>query len=209
MRNILLINYTKLGEFKYCSHLELKALWERVLRKAELPVRYTEGFNPHIKISFPWALPVNVESFDEILEVEITEELAAEFIEKKLWALLPAEIGLKKVVSLKAKSKIKSKCFDYRVEIKEKPARANFFDKIDNILSTEKIELIREKKGKQRKVNVRPFIRKLRYNPPQHILVTINFTDTGSMKISELLDLLELIPEKQAIIKLRSHWTLS
>lgn len=54
-----------MGEMRFISHLNLMRLFERALRRARLPVRITQGFNPHPKISIKRALKLGIESKTE------------------------------------------------------------------------------------------------------------------------------------------------
>ena len=63
------IRHTKLGRTRYLSARDLTSVWERSLRRARLPIAYSEGFTPHAKVSFPDALPVGVASTGEYAEL--------------------------------------------------------------------------------------------------------------------------------------------
>lgn len=63
------IRFTKLGKVRWTSHRDLARMWERALRRANLPVAYTEGFSPRPKVSFGLALPTGGESLAEYLDV--------------------------------------------------------------------------------------------------------------------------------------------
>jgi radical SAM family uncharacterized protein len=64
--------FTKLGDAKWLSHRQVMDALERMLRAAGLPVRYTEGFNPHIRLSMGPALPVGYEGRAESFDVDCT-----------------------------------------------------------------------------------------------------------------------------------------
>ncbi|CAN5911262.1 TIGR03936 family radical SAM-associated protein [soil metagenome] len=61
--------YTKGGRLRFISAIDLGRLWERALRKAELPIAYSEGFTPHPKVSFPDALALGYASTGEYVEL--------------------------------------------------------------------------------------------------------------------------------------------
>lgn len=65
----LRVRYTKLGRVRFLSARDLTSVWERSLRRAELPIAYSEGFSPHPKVSFPDALPVGYASTGEYAEL--------------------------------------------------------------------------------------------------------------------------------------------
>ena len=61
--------YAKSGRLRFVSAIDLGRLWERALRKADLPIAYSEGFSPHPKVSFPDALPLGYASTGEYVEL--------------------------------------------------------------------------------------------------------------------------------------------
>ncbi len=66
------LNFTKTGDARFLSHRQMMDALERVIRAAGLPVRYTEGFNPHIRLSMGPALSVGHEGAAEIFDVDCT-----------------------------------------------------------------------------------------------------------------------------------------
>lgn len=65
----LRVRYTKEGRTRFVSARDLPSVWERALRRADLPIAYSEGFTPHPKVSFPDALPVGYASTGEYAEL--------------------------------------------------------------------------------------------------------------------------------------------
>ena len=61
--------YAKDGRLRFISAIDLGRVWERALRKADLPIAYSEGFTPHPKVSFPDALPLGYASTGEYVEL--------------------------------------------------------------------------------------------------------------------------------------------
>ena len=73
---LLRIKYVKHGRLAYLSHLETIRTMERVIRRAQLPYAVSEGFNPHMKVSFGPALPVGAASDCEYLDLRLREYVA-------------------------------------------------------------------------------------------------------------------------------------
>lgn len=67
--------FQKVGELRYLSHLELMRALQRALRRASVPLAYTQGFNPQPKVSVAQALAVGVEGLRELGEVELTSRV--------------------------------------------------------------------------------------------------------------------------------------
>jgi radical SAM-linked protein len=65
------IRFAKRGKVRFTSHRDLARIWERALRRAEVPIAYTEGFSPRPKLSFGLALSTGHESEGEYLDVAL------------------------------------------------------------------------------------------------------------------------------------------
>jgi radical SAM-linked protein len=91
-RFVVRIAYAKEGPAKYLSGLEIQSLWGRSLRRAGLPIAYSQGFNPAPKISMGPALAVGTDSAREFLEAEFTLPVAAPELPKALAPHLPAGV---------------------------------------------------------------------------------------------------------------------
>ncbi|MDR2116433.1 MAG: TIGR03936 family radical SAM-associated protein [Planctomycetaceae bacterium] len=73
VRQRIRIRFGKSGNLKYIGHKDLMHSLELLFRRARLPLAMSSGFHPKIKMSLPSALALGVESFDEVLELEINE----------------------------------------------------------------------------------------------------------------------------------------
>jgi len=91
------IKYEKNGSLKFISHLDLNALFSRALRRAQMPVELTQGYNTRFKVSFGPALPLGIAGLQEILDLCLTEELEPEQIREKITSVAPAGLTITKV----------------------------------------------------------------------------------------------------------------
>ena len=75
--------YAKEGRLRFISAIDLGRVWERALRKADLPIGYSEGFTPHPKVSFPDALALGYASTGEYVELtfEVPVDVGVTFVE--------------------------------------------------------------------------------------------------------------------------------
>src|SRR5438128_7836988 len=83
-RDKLRIRFRKLGDLRLISHHDLMRCFERMLRRAALPFRSTEGFNPKPRMAFALSLALGIEGLDEVVELELQEELPLEEIQERL-----------------------------------------------------------------------------------------------------------------------------
>jgi len=82
---------------KYISHLDLMRLFMRAMRRADLPLKITEGFSPHPKLSIKRALKLGIESESEEALVVLKERISPETFRDKLQEQLPEGIEIKDV----------------------------------------------------------------------------------------------------------------
>ena len=104
------IRFTKTDRLRFLSHHDLMRLFERALRRTGLPLRMTEGYNPHPIIAFPTALGLGIESADEVLEFELASWSSPRQIEKVLGEQLPTGIS---VVSSEAFDRRDRSCIEF------------------------------------------------------------------------------------------------
>lgn len=100
------IIHTKIGNFKFISHLDLQRLFERAMRRAKLSICFTEGYNPRPKFQWLMPLPIYYESEYEVLSLELSEEICPKELKNRLNSQLPAEIQVKNVKQVDVKYKL-------------------------------------------------------------------------------------------------------
>ncbi len=86
------VHFGKLGDMALVSHLDLARLFDRAMRRASLPVAFTNGFHPSPRIMIANALPLGATSTGEIVDFELTQLMDAQTFEEKLVAQLPSDI---------------------------------------------------------------------------------------------------------------------
>ena len=98
--------FGKVGDMALVGHLDLLRLFDRVVRRADLPISFTGGFHPNPRISLANALPLGVTSTGEIADFELTELMDIDDFRQKLAATLPENIPIYRVepIDLKAPS---------------------------------------------------------------------------------------------------------
>ena len=69
------IRFAKTGKLKYISHLDLCRTFRSAFKRARIPIKYSEGFNPHPKMVFATTVSVGNESVCELLDIKITESM--------------------------------------------------------------------------------------------------------------------------------------
>lgn len=93
----LRVKFSRKEPLKFLSHLDLLRLWERAIRRAELPLAYSEGFNPHPRLSFAAPLPVGITSDAELADVFLSRWIAPQSFTARLRQQMPQGIELNDV----------------------------------------------------------------------------------------------------------------
>jgi radical SAM-linked protein len=96
----LRIRFSRGEEIKFISHLDIMRLWQRALRRAEIPLAYTEGFNPHPRISLAAPLAVGVTSQAELMDIFCSKWVSPHFFTNAISQQLPPSIEILQVYSV-------------------------------------------------------------------------------------------------------------
>jgi radical SAM-linked protein len=88
------IKYTKGEEVKYISHRDLMRVFQRALRRSEIPMVYSQGFNPHMRISWGQALKVGQSSDNEYAVIQVEGHVKPREVMDKLNQTLPSGIEI-------------------------------------------------------------------------------------------------------------------
>lgn len=88
----LIIKYSRHGAAKYISHLDMQRAFGRAVRRAGIPAEYSQGFNPHIVMSFASPLSVGYETDGDYFELALTQEAEPGKVKDALNAVLPRDL---------------------------------------------------------------------------------------------------------------------
>lgn len=91
------LEYKKDDYLIFFSALDIERMWERLLRRSGLKLKFTEGFNPKVIKDFSPAIPLGIISESEIIDFFITENLTLESILEKIRKVLPLDLTIKRV----------------------------------------------------------------------------------------------------------------
>lgn len=90
----LRIRISRGEELRFISHLDIMRLWERALHRALIPLAYSEGFNPHPRLSLAAPLPVGVTSDAELMDILVTRWVSPHWFSTSVSQQLPAGIEI-------------------------------------------------------------------------------------------------------------------
>ena len=127
-------------------------VFARAFRRAGLPVRMSEGFNPRPRFSLPVPLPVGVAGFDEVIELDLSEELEPEALARRLSEELPNDIEISRAELLEPGTRARVSTVRYRV-LGELPAGC-----IERCIASKELRATR-RNGKE--IDIRPYIKEI------------------------------------------------
>ena len=94
------LEFAKTGAARYISHLDLQRAFSRAIRRSGLPVKLSEGFNPHYVVSFASALALGMESTCECVEMALAKDVTAEEFLLSMAKALPPGLEARRAVVL-------------------------------------------------------------------------------------------------------------
>lgn len=180
------IEYTKDRPVAFISHLDLTKAFERGARRAELNLAFSEGFNPHPKLSFGSVLPVGVTGEREYLDVELTQEISPAELKQRWQAQLPAGITLRLVRPVPANTPALMAVIDcarYQVQVPlpaQQPDDSLVQQAIAQVLSQTSLVITRQGKKGMRTVDIRSGILELTGRRDDNLLKLEMLLQTGS-----------------------------
>ena len=224
----LRVRYTKLGRVRFLSARDLTSVWERALRRAELPIAYSEGFTPHPKVSFPDALPVGYASTGEYAELTFAADIDPGRGLGRLSAALPTGMDITTYLTVpdgarKLASFLKATLWelDYRdVGEADAPTCVDELDRrIARLLDEEQVEVVRHRAKGDVTVDLRPSVvamaASLRGEPPQQapVLRAVLRNDGPTVRPSDLAHALARfadrpLPDPRTFVRVaQGSWT--
>ena len=152
------LKFCKVGKLQYISHLDLQRTFNRILVRSCVPVWYTKGFNPHIKLVFSTPLSVGSESICEYLDIKLSREMSLEEVKERINAEMTEEFYILDIYEPKNDfSKIAYAAYD--ISIRTKGASKELAEKIEKTLSTSPLNMIKKGKAGEREIDIIPLIK--------------------------------------------------
>ena len=189
--------FSKNGDMRFIGHLDLQQLFERALRRSALPLRYSQGFSPKVRLNLAGALPLGFTSTAEMMDFWLEQRVEPPLIQDQLNAALPSGIRIISVTevpndlpSLQASLKSAEYEVSFKAEIDVSAVNANLEDLLN------KPNLIVTRRNKQ--VDIKPLVEALHWEEDK-LYLRLSSRSEASARPDELLVLLDLTPEQYDI----------
>lgn len=207
----LRVRATKVGKVRFTSHRDAARMWERALRRAGLPVAFTEGFTPRAKISFGLALPTGAESIAEYVDIELQRDVAADDVDlttlpTRLSDALPNGFDVLAAVERETGvDSLQEAVTSCTWQLWSTQLTAEDHREACRLLESAELVLERERKGKRSADDVRPMIIDLRPDPTGDRLIADLVTIGRALRPGELAELAYPNIDARDVRALRTH----
>lgn len=158
--HIVRVRFVKHGKVRFTSHRDVARMFERAIRRAGIPIAYSEGFSPRPRVSFGLALPTAYESDSEYVDLITRDEVDPEPIPAALSETLPDGLAATAAAALEPgadslQQAVTSSTWSLVVDNVEAKAMQTW---VETVLAAPDIEVEQERKGKLVTRDVRPAI---------------------------------------------------
>ncbi len=187
----LRITFGKLGSQKYVGHLDLAKTWERILRRAEISLSYSQGFNARPKMQLATALPLGITSECEILDIWLDHPLPIQGLAEHLMAVSPPGLPIYRIEEVPAKAPALQTLLVSSVYLMTPKDPVDVDDlrrRVDDLMIQS--EILRTRRDKP--YDLRPLIYSLTVNDQGQIRAELALSEQGTGRPDELLAALGL-----------------
>ena len=217
MSKLIRVKYKKEDEMIFISHLDLQRLLQRAFRRAKINLSYSEGFNPHPKMSYGNALALGVESQGEYVDIEIEDDIEVDKFLERINNQLPEGIKFIKGQEIDPKTPSLSSVIVYgeyifNIDLDTPLSKEFVKSRVLNFVKSEEIIVTKtNKKGRKVEVDIRPLIKNFDLVSLDDKKVTFESTiATGSkanlninILIPQILNMLDLEIDPREVSVLR------
>lgn len=164
------IKFRKYGVMRFIGHLDVMRYFQKVMRRAQIPIAFTGGYSPHMIMSFAQPLGVGITSDGEYLDIELTEAIASEYAVAQMNEVMAEGIDVVSFVEIPEEKKHSGMTItaaaDYRVMLLESAKSADkvkdipkeWQEKAGKFLSQEQIIVLKATKRSEKEVDIKPMI---------------------------------------------------
>jgi len=180
------IKFRKQGSMKFVGHLDMMRYFQKAMRRADVKIRYSEGFSPHQIMSFAAPLGVGITSNGEYLDIEANEDDLKSMTDRLNQVMVEGiEVLSCRKLQDSSKNAMSIVCAaDYTLEFREgyQPKDLDeFFEKLLDFYAQEQIVITKKTKKGQKEMDLKPLIYQLRRNG-EGIFMQVSTGSTDNIK---------------------------
>jgi radical SAM-linked protein len=202
----LRLTFSRSEELKYISHLDLMRLWQRVLRRADIPLVYSQGFSPHPRLSLAAPLAVGVTSGGELIDIFLERRVSPHFFIKAIKEQLPRGIDISEVAEVglglpSLQSQVRYAEYKVIADTDKKPNEVEAA--IDSLLSSDELPWQHARDKEVRKYDLRTLVEDIwiiESHPPEYTMgMKLRCDSSGTGRAEQVLSALGLTAHPKSI----------
>ena len=189
--------FSKTGDLRFIGHLDLQQLFERALRRSGLPLRYSQGFSPKVRLSLASALPLGFTSTAEMLDFWLNQPVEPAAIQAQLNAALPADIRILSVSEVPnswPSLQASLSAAEYRIRFRPEVDVATLRNALERLLAEPALPFVRRNKT----VDLKPLVEASHWEGDV-LELRLSALPQASGRPDELLTLLGLTPSQYGV----------
>lgn len=156
------IKFRKYGAMKFIGHLDIMRFFQKVMRRADIPIAFTGGFSPHMIMSFANPLGVGVTSDGEYFDIELSEAIDMNAAVKRMNEVMVEGIEIVNMVEISDDKKQTGMSIvaaaDYLSTVKHNAFPDGWKEKAKDFLNQSEILIVKKTKKSEKEVNIKPMI---------------------------------------------------
>ena len=158
------IKFRKYGVMKFIGHLDVMRFFQKVMRRADIPIAFSGGFSPHMIMSFANPLGVGVTSDGEYFDIELTEEIDMQAAVSRMNETVVEGIEIVNMVPISDDKKQTGMSIvaaaDYLSSLKNGEFPEDWKEKAEGFMSQPSISIVKKTKKSEKEVDIKPMIYK-------------------------------------------------
>ena len=158
------IKFRKYGVMKFIGHLDVMRFFQKVMRRADIPIAFTGGFSPHMIMSFANPLGVGVTSDGEYFDIELTEDIDMQAAVARMNETVVEGIEIVNMVPISDDKKQTGMSIvaaaDYLSSLKDGEFPQDWKEKAESFMNQPSISIVKKTKKSEKEVDIKPMIYK-------------------------------------------------
>ena len=181
------IKFSKQGVMKFIGHLDIMRYFQKAIRRAKIPIVFTEGFSPHMIMSFASPLGVGLTSSGEYMDIEVSTEIPSEEAVRRLNAVMVDGIQVLSYRRIedgragKAMSLVAAADYTLGFRSGHEPAQ-EWKNRIDAFMAQSSINILKKTKKSEKEVDIKPMIYEMRMADNDRVFMQLAAGSAANLK---------------------------
>lgn len=181
------VKFSKHGVMKFIGHLDIMRYFQKAIRRAEIPIRFTEGFSPHMVMSFASPLGVGLTSDGEYMDIEVNASIPSKEAVERLNRVMVdgmRVLSYRQIPEGKASNAMSLVAYaDYTVAFREgKEPSADWQEKLAEFASLPSVTILKKTKKSEKEVDIKPMIHALHLQENGEIFMRLSSGSASNLK---------------------------